>query len=134
VRSGAKGQPPNQRQGLRRAYRAADEQPNNAEALALIREIQQRKASCLVLFRLLVHGVWCGSIDISSARPGFFRTLEVAAASQSAALREAKRFFPMPVRKSLSIEKAIKLDGSSPSLAGVYCLSGYAFYPRKRKK
>ena len=119
---------------LRLAYLAADEQPNNAEALALIREIQLRKASCLVLFRLLVHGVWSGTIGNSSVPPGFFRTLEVAAASQSAALRDAKRFFPMSVRKSLAIEEAIRRDGSSLSLTGVYYLSGYAFYPRRRKK
>jgi tetratricopeptide (TPR) repeat protein len=128
-----RGNPDTKGKVLRLAYRAADEHPNNVEALALIREIRQRKAAGLVLFRLFVHGVWSGSIGDSSVSPGFFRTLEVAAASQPAALRYAKLFFPKPVRKSLSIEEAITLDGSSLSLEGVYCLSGYAFHARRRK-
>lgn len=129
-----KDSPDTKGKALRLAFRAVEVQPNNAEALALIREILQRKTACRLLFRLLIHGVWDAPIGKSSVPSGFFRTVEVAAAAQPAAFRYAKAFFPKAVRKSLSIEKTKTFDDSALALDGVYFLSGYAFYARRKKR
>ena len=83
---------------------------------------------------LLIRGVWDAPIAKSRVPPGFFRTLEVAAANQQAAFRYAKPFFPNAVRKSLSVEESKVLRSSAPVLEGVYFLAEYHFYPRRRKE
>lgn len=118
---------------LRFAFRAVEVQPNNAEALGLIREILHRKAARLILFRLLIHGIWNVPIGKPNMPPGFFRTVEVAATNEAAAFRHAKPFFPTAVRKSLSVEESKTPKCPPLALEGVYFLSGYAFYPRRRR-
>lgn len=118
----------------RLAFRAVDARPHNAEALALIREIRHRKAPHLHLSKLIIHGVWNTPIGNSSVPPGFYRTVEAAAANEDAAFKLARRFFPKAVRQSLSVEEVQPLDRTSIGLEGVYFLSSYFFYPRRRRK
>ncbi|HEX5221321.1 MAG TPA: tetratricopeptide repeat protein [Verrucomicrobiae bacterium] len=128
-----KGDPRAKTKALRFAFRAVETRPDNAEALALIREISHRKIAPLFLFSLLIHGVWHSPVGKSTFPPGFLRTLEVAAATERFAFQYAKEFFPPEVRKSLSIEETKTLDSHKLTLGGVYFLSGYIFYPRRRK-
>lgn len=119
---------------LRLAFRAVEVQPSNVEALALIREISRRKTAHPLLFRLLLKGVWQCPIDKLREPPGFFRTVEIVAGTESAALQYAKLFFPRGVRESLSIEEGKTLNVNASSLEGVYFLSGYMFYRRRRDR
>lgn len=128
-----KGKAETHSKALRLAFRAVDAQPNNAQALAAIRDIIQRKVASPLLFRLLIRGVWGAPIDKSRVPPGFFRTVEVAAASQQAALRYARPFFPKRVRESLSVEETKAFRSTALSLEGVYFVSGYVFYLRRGK-
>ncbi len=119
---------------LHLALRAVEVKPNNTEALGLIREILHRKTPHLLLFRLLIHGVWNVPIGKSSTPPGFFRTVEVAAPGEPEALRYAKPFFPIAARKSLSVEESKTRNSPPITLEGVYFLSGYAFYSQRKRR
>lgn len=128
-----KGSPKTKAKAVRLTFKAVEMQPDNTEALAVIREVQRRETASPHLFRLLLHGVWDAPIGKSRVPPGFFRTLEVAASSQQAALEYAMPFFPKAVRESLSVEETKTLRSSALTLEGVYFLSAYHFYPRRRK-
>jgi tetratricopeptide (TPR) repeat protein len=128
-----KDHPITRRKALRLAFKAVEVQPNNGEALAIIREIQRRGTSGLHLFRLVIHGVWDSPIGKSSRPPGLFRTLEIAAPDAQAAFRRARPFFPKAIRETLSIEECRTLRNSKPAMEGVYFLSANMFYPRRRR-
>jgi tetratricopeptide (TPR) repeat protein len=118
---------------LRLALKAVEIQPNNQEALATVREILQQKASNPCFFRLTIQGIWHTRFDDSHVPPGFFRAIEVVADDRAAAFQYSKPFFPKAVRKSLLIDKANILSGPAVSLEGVYFVSGYMFYPRRKQ-
>jgi hypothetical protein len=58
--------------------------------------------------------------------------VKVSATSEEAALRIAKPFFPKAVRESLSEEETKILRSTALEREGVYSLSEYYFYPRRR--
>jgi tetratricopeptide (TPR) repeat protein len=128
-----KGHTKTKGKALRLAFKAVELQPTNLEALVVIREIQRRETSDLHLFRLMIHGFWNSPIGKSRVPPGFFRTLEIAATDQQAAFRYGRPFFPKAIRETLSIEECRTLRSFKPTVEGVYFLSGYSFYPRRRK-
>jgi tetratricopeptide (TPR) repeat protein len=118
---------------LRLAFRAVEESLDNAQALALIRELQPAGVARPRFFRLLIHGIWNAPLENRRVPPGFFRTAEVAASSPQAALGYAKPFFPKAVRRSLALEEIKVLRRPGLTGEGVYFLSAFHLYPRKKK-
>jgi len=117
---------------MRLALRAVEAQSSNAAALALIRELGNRPGTSRGVFRLLIHGVWNAPLKSGEGPPGFYRILEVAAASEASAFRYAKAFFPSSVRQSLSVEAGRQIGSQRKPLEGVYYVSGYTFHPQRR--
>lgn len=118
----------------RLAHRAVELCPTNTTALSIIRELLPMTTRRLKTFRLLVHGEWNEPIGKSRRPHGFFRTFDVAAENEEAALRYTKPFFPTAVRRSLAIEESKLVRLANASLAGVYSVTGYSFYPLGRRR
>jgi tetratricopeptide (TPR) repeat protein len=123
--------PAERKQLIRLAVRAVDLNPNNTEALALIREARARKARHSRQYALFIHGRWNTPLSKAKAPPGFFRTIRVVAPTEKIAFQYAKQFFPTPVRKMIGVEKYSFTDGDDLNFEGVYYLSGYSFYDRR---
>jgi len=115
---------------MRLAIRAIRAGNRSEEALSLLRELRHRRAGTPYIHRLRIHGVLDSSIEPGHSPPGFYRNFDVAAASEAAAFRYAKLFFPHSVRKSLSIDDARVLEDQSPEWEGVCYVSGHFCYPR----
>jgi len=118
---------------LRLAFRAVEESLDNAQALALIRELLPAGVARPRFFRLLIHGIWDAPLENWRVPPGFFRTVEVAASSPQAELDYAKPFFPKAARSSLALEEIKVLRRPALIEEGVYFLSAFHLYPRKKK-
>lgn len=119
---------------LRCAMKAADKWPGNIDALATIRELQNKNSGKARAFRFLVRGVWTGSVGKGHRPAGFYRTVEAAGSDQIDAFRYAKPFFPKRVRKTLSIEEVKPLNDPAIIRHGVYFLSSFFFYPSRRHR
>ena len=129
-----KNTPKVKRTASRLAFKAVESQPNNTEALAVIREIiNPRKAVTALFHRLIIEGTWTMPIGKAQKPSGFFRTLEIAAVTEAAAFQYAKPFFPKAIRYSLAVDEAKTFQNATPVLEGVYFLSGYLFYEKKKK-
>lgn len=114
------------------AFRAVEQDPSNREALEVIRESNRRKGRPK-LYQIVFKGTWDVPIGRSRMPPGFFRSCRVAASSEKAAFQHGRLFFPTSVRKSLGVEESKVIRNGRPLLEGVYFLSGYCFYPRRKR-
>jgi tetratricopeptide (TPR) repeat protein len=128
-----KESPPTRSKALGLALRAVEYEPENGEALAVVREINNRRADGAKLYVLLIRGIWNAPIGTDNAPPGFFRSCRVVAPGEQAALKYATRFFPAAVRKSLKIEESRRRNAEDALLDGVYFLSAYHFYSRRKR-
>ena len=113
------------------AFRAVGCDPENTEALSLIREMDNRRSSRTSLYQLLIRGIWNEPFGRSKIPPGFFRSCQVAAPDESTALQLAKPFFPPKVRSSLAVEECKIMSGKDAKFDGVYFISGLMFYRRR---
>jgi tetratricopeptide (TPR) repeat protein len=127
--------PLTRRKALRLARTALEADPQNREALAAIRRMASRTTSHpSAYYRLLIHGVWNVAFDKYRLPPGFYRMVEIAAPNCQAAMRFILPFFPKLVRDSLSIEEETIVRKPGHFSQGVYSLSEYSFYPRRKSK
>lgn len=108
--------------------------PSNSEALALIRNIRNRRSKQSRLFHVMAGGRWhCPFIGHRSA-PGFFRTCQVVAPDEQRALEYMRELEPPQVRDSLWVEEIEILKKTPTWLEGLYYASGRGFYPWRSKK
>jgi len=115
-------------------FRAVGFNPQNAEALSLIREIDGKRSSRASLYQLLIRGLWNESFGRAKDPPGFFRSCQVAARDEPNAFRLARRFFPVEVRSSLAIEECKIIPCEDIESDGVYSISSLMFYRRRRRR
>lgn len=102
-------------------------------ALSVLRELQRNPVTNAHGYRMTLEGIWPEPFENEKIPPGFFRNLEVVAATESDAFRYARRIFPPKVRKSLRVESITEVE-SSAVLEGVHSASGYFFFPRKKAR
>jgi Tetratricopeptide repeat. len=113
------------------AFRAVGFNPDNTEALSLIRDMDNKRSPGTSLYQLLIRGIWNEPFGKSKVPPGFFRSCQVAAPDESTAFQLAKRFFPPEVRSSLAVEECKTISSKDTKLHGVYFLSGLMLYRRR---
>ena len=102
-------------------------------AFAAIREGIGKKSKTKRAYMLLIQGTWLAPFGRQRLAPGFLRKVQVVADDERAAFEYAKPFFPMRVRKSLSIHEASAFHASKGTYQGVYYLSPFIFYPRRKR-
>ena len=115
------------------AMAAVDSDPSNSDALRIIRELENRPAIHAMGFRFLVEGVWPQTIGRGKIPPGFFRNCSVVAANQKTAQRYMTKLFPKPIQSTLRVCETAQYPPTSIDFEGVYALSGYSLYPRRRR-
>jgi tetratricopeptide (TPR) repeat protein len=113
------------------AFRSAVLNPQNTEALSLIREIDGKCASGTSLYQLLIRGTWNEPFGRSKIPPGFFRSCQVAAPDESTAFRLAKQFFPPEVRSCLAIEECKIMPRNDIKFDGIYSIGALMFFRRR---
>ena len=102
-------------------------------AFGAIREAIGKKSKTKRAYMLSVEGIWLAPFGRHRLPPGFLRNVQVVADEERAAFEYAKPFFPTRVRKSLSIHEARAFHAPKGTYQGVYYLSGFIFYPRRKR-
>lgn len=117
---------------LRLAKRAIHLNPAKSEALSLLRTIKNKTHPNSKMFFLLVEGLWPQPILNYKRPPGFFRSCQVVAPDETAALAYVKELEESAIRASLEIEESKVIKKRPACEDGVYYLSGRGFYPRRK--
>jgi tetratricopeptide (TPR) repeat protein len=125
--------PRTKRKALRFAHKAGMIRPESDEILRTVREICGERAAGMKYHRLILEGtLQCDGSE--KAASGFFRTVGVLAKNAEDALRKTKPYFCGSVQKTLSIAEVNVLEGVQVDLGGVYYLSDYMCFPKKKNK
>ncbi len=113
---------------LKHSWRAIELNPCNHNALFLVREVRNQRTPDSKYFRLLVHGEWHEPVDNVAETQGFYRSFDVVADTQEAALEFAKEFEPETTHPSITIDSCEIIGPAPDSPHGVYVAVGHVYY------
>lgn len=113
---------------LKHAWKAIELNNGNDSAMWLIREVQNKRSPNSKYFRMAVHGEWREPIDDDGEIQGFYRSFDVVADTEQAALDLAREFEPEEARPTMTIDECEAIEPAPDSPHGVYVVTGHAYY------